>query len=79
MEEYLDASYEPECEFVDGVLVDRNARELNHSEMLTALIAYTDVRRREWNLSVLPILRVRVSPTRIRVPDPCASYRVAAR
>ncbi|HUI78635.1 MAG TPA: Uma2 family endonuclease [Bryobacteraceae bacterium] len=52
--------------------VERNAGEYDHSRMLGAVLSYLHARRLQWSISVFPILRVLVSPTRIRVPDVCA-------
>jgi Uma2 family endonuclease len=69
IEEYLTTRYEPACDYVDGELVDRNAGLHPHSLMLVELIyrlyRYKPVAR------VYPILRMQVSPTRIRVADIC--------
>lgn len=75
IDEYLGTSYEPECEFVDGALVERNCGDLDHSRFLGALVCNLGKREREWGVHVLPILRIRVSPTRIRVADLCIISR----
>ena len=33
LEEYLRTSYRPDCEFVDGVLEERNVGEYEHSNL----------------------------------------------
>lgn len=71
VEEYLSTSYEPECEYVDGVVLDRHAGERDHSSLLGAVMCWLHTRRREFDGLVYPILRVRLGPTRIRVPDIC--------
>jgi len=71
VEKYLHTSYEPEAEFVDGVIERRNAGEMSHSEPLSATMLYLHENRACWGIEVLPILRVRVSATRYRVPDIC--------
>jgi hypothetical protein len=40
VEEYLRTSYEPDSEYVDGELVERNAGEKPHSKLQGALGAY---------------------------------------
>ena len=34
LEEYLRTDYEPDCDYVDGELEERNAGELQHSAVL---------------------------------------------
>jgi hypothetical protein len=46
--EYLATSYEPDAEFEDGVLIERNVGERDHSWLQAALAAYFFQRRRLW-------------------------------
>jgi len=39
VEEYLHTSFEPECEFLDGGLVDRYAGDLPHSTTMANMIS----------------------------------------
>ena len=71
LEEYLHSSFRPDCDFVDGRSEERNVGLFNHSALITALMVSMHRKRREWNAQVLPSLRMRVSPTRVRVPDLC--------
>lgn len=75
VEEYLATSYEPDREYVDGEIVERNLGEYDHSNMQAALTAWLRNRAREWNVRVLVEQRVRVLPKRIRVPDVCIISR----
>ena len=40
LEEYLRTTYEPDCDFVDGVVEERNLGEWSHSTLQTVLIGY---------------------------------------
>src|SRR5216684_3733424 len=71
VEEYLATSYEPDCDYVDGRIEERNLGELDHSSLQTAVAAYFFARRKQWNITVVVEQRVQVSPTRFRVPDVC--------
>src|ERR1700730_17208603 len=71
LKEYLHTDYEPDCDYVDGVLVDRNAGEKDHSKLQKEILLYLHQRRVLWNIFVIQELRVRVSRTRYRVPDIC--------
>jgi len=71
VQQYLSTSYRPDCDYVDGVVVERNLGERDHSRLQMALSAYFYNRRKEWGISVFPEQRVQVSPTRFRVPDVC--------
>ena len=47
LEEYLSTVYEPDCDYVDGELEDRNAGEHDHSDLQSEIIHYFRNRRRE--------------------------------
>jgi Uma2 family endonuclease len=70
VEEYLNTIYDPDVEYVDGVLVERNVGDwlqaLIQSNVLFAL------RRKYPHLKVVAELRSSVTGTRYRLPDVCA-------
>ncbi len=68
--EYLATSYDPEMEYVDGQLVERNVGEYDHSQLQGSIIMLLGERSRG-RFRVLPEQRVQVSPSRYRVPDVC--------
>jgi len=69
--EYLSTSYDPDCDYVDGEVLERKVGERDHSEIQRNLILYLGSRMRQWRIHVFPEQRVQVSPTRFRVPDVC--------
>ncbi|MGA2716196.1 MAG: Uma2 family endonuclease [Bryobacteraceae bacterium] len=69
LDEYLSTVYEPDCEYVDGDLVDRNAGELDHSGLLGIIAALLYNQRAQHGIHVFPVLRVQVAATRYRIPD----------
>jgi len=69
--EYLSTSYRPDCDYLDGVVLERNLGEYDHARLQGEVFAYFHARRREWGLRVVPEQRVQISPTRFRVPDVC--------
>jgi Uma2 family endonuclease len=69
--EYLNSSYRPECDYVDGRLEERNVGEYDHAALQAALILWFGQRQKEWNIEVLPEQRIQILPTRFRVPDVC--------
>jgi Uma2 family endonuclease len=71
VEEYLATSYRPDCDYVDGEVVERNLGTRDHAWLQTAIAAYFFNRRRQWNVTVFTELRIRVKPTRVRIPDVC--------
>src|SRR5260370_32055390 len=71
VEEYLNTSYEPDCDYVDGRVVERNLGELDHSDLQTEIAVYFRLRRKQWSAHAFVEQRVQVSPTRFRIPDVC--------
>jgi Uma2 family endonuclease len=69
VEVYLRSSYEPDAEYVDGVIEERAAAEYDHSAWQGAICFWFGKHAQEWNLRVRPALRIQVAPTRFRVPD----------
>jgi Uma2 family endonuclease len=66
---YLATSYRPDCEFLDGELLERNVGEWDHGRLQGLLSTYLCNREKQWGILVVLAQRVQVSPTRFRVPD----------
>ena len=69
LSEYLAASYRPDCEYLDGELLERNVGEWDHSRLQMLLSRYLSNREKQWGILVVPEQRVQVKATRYRVPD----------
>ncbi|MGA2143524.1 MAG: Uma2 family endonuclease [Bryobacteraceae bacterium] len=69
VEEYLNTRYDPDVEFVDGVLVERNVGDWLHS-LIQSNILFA-LRRKYPHLKVVAELRSSVTGTRYRLPDVC--------
>jgi len=69
--EYLSSSYDPDRDYVDGEVLERNLGEYDHAKLQKKLILYFGNRESELGILVVPEQRVQVSATRFRVPDVC--------
>jgi len=69
LEVYLRSSYEPDAEYVDGVVEERPMGENEHSAWQHALDVWFGQHEKEWGIRVRPELRVEVASHRFRVPD----------
>ena len=67
--EYLRTSYHPDCDYVDGEVVERNVGELRHSFLQNILGAYLRDLSRSLRFRVATELRMQIGPTRFRIPD----------
>jgi len=71
VDEYLHTSYDPDCDYVDGAIVERNVGELDHSDLQAEIVVYFRSRLRSRSVHAFPELRVQVAPNRFRIPDVC--------
>lgn len=71
IEDYLNAEYEPDRDYMDGVLEDRNVGKKKHSRMQRHLCALLQSRIQPLGKEALPEQRVRISASRVRIPDVC--------
>jgi len=69
MEVYDRTSYEPDCDYIDGELEERNVGKTEHARIQALLTALFAGMEEKWNILVVTEQRVRVSPTRVRIPD----------
>lgn len=69
VQEYLRTDYEPDPDYVDGQLEDRNVGEHDHGFLQILLGTIFTNNRRNWDVHTVTDVRVQVAPTRFRVPD----------
>ena len=69
LREYLHTSYRPDCDYIDGTIVDRNVGQYEHARLQGLIVTALMNREREWRIHVVPEQRVRIRETRYRVPD----------
>jgi Uma2 family endonuclease len=70
VEVYLKSSdYEPDAEYVDGEIEERPMGQWDHASWQQAIQKWFWARELQWGVRVRPELRVRVAPSRFRVPD----------
>jgi Uma2 family endonuclease len=71
LEEYLNTEYEPDCDYVDGVLEERNVGKKRHGKTQMRLSAWLFARQQQYGYQVIIEQRVKVAGTRVRIPDIC--------
>jgi Uma2 family endonuclease len=69
--EYLNKEYEPDCEYLDGVVEERNVGKRKHSKTQTLLAARLQHEVERGEFDVLVEQRVQLSSSKIRIPDVC--------
>jgi len=70
-DEYMRSSYSPDCEYIDGTIVERNVGQGKHAYTQGKVYLKISQQVEPKSLIVLPEQRVRISATRVRVPDVC--------
>ena len=71
LEEYLATTYHPDCDYVEGEVVERNLGELDHSDIQSEIVRFFRNHRKQWNTYAYVEQRVQISARRFRVPDVC--------
>ncbi|MBL8216038.1 MAG: Uma2 family endonuclease [Bryobacterales bacterium] len=69
MDAYLQGDYEPNMDYVDGVLDERNWGESDHSTLHANLCSWIAPHGWRHGIDVFAALRMRIGATRYRVPD----------
>jgi len=69
--EYLKTSYRPDCDFVDGVVKERNMGESPHAAIQNLFGTVFSNHRKLWGIRALTEQRVQVSGKNYRVADVC--------
>jgi Uma2 family endonuclease len=69
LSEYLNTSYRPDCDYLEGELLERNVGEWDHARLQMLLSRYLSNRETQWGILVVPEQRVQVKARRFRVPD----------
>jgi Uma2 family endonuclease len=69
LSEYLNTSYRPDCDYLEGELLKRNVGEWDHARLQMLLSRYLSNRETQWGILVVPEQRVQVKARRFRVPD----------
>ena len=71
VEEYLSTSYRPDCDYVDGEVLERNWGERDHASVQREILFYLRDQYPQLRGRLFPEQRVQVKATRFRIPDLC--------
>ena len=71
--QYLSSTYEPDCDYVDGVIEERNVGERTHARLQARIAAFLFSRYEALGIGVFTEICIQVSATRFRIPDICAA------
>jgi Uma2 family endonuclease len=71
--EYLATIYEPDCDYVDGEIQERNVGEHQHARLQLKVGAYLLTHYEQAGFHACTEVRVQVNSTRFRIPDVCVT------
>lgn len=69
VEEYLSTVYEHDCEYVDGVIEERDLGEFEHAYVQGLLNSLFTSHEEDWGVFSVPEQRVQTQATHFRIPD----------
>ena len=69
VETYLNTVYEPDVDYVDGQIEERNVGEYDHNLVQLALVNWFNKNGKVWNLRAIQEQRTRTSENEVYLPD----------
>ena len=69
LSEYLETSYRPDREYVDGEIRERNVGKFEHARVQALLTIWFGNHEREWGVIVITEQRILATQSRVRIPD----------
>lgn len=69
LSEYLESSYSPDCEWVEGELRERSMPQLSHASVQRFFTVYFTIHRKKFGVRAYPELRLKIDDEHVRVPD----------
>ena len=73
VDEYLSSSYSPDCDYVDGVIEERELGTKPHSRLTYAFQILLSKYEESHGVWIFPEQRVQTKLTRFRIPDICVT------
>lgn len=77
-QEYLSTPYRPDCDYIDGFVLERNLGTHPHARLQLLIAAYLMGREAQWQTHTVVECRLKVRDHRYRIPDimvlPAASW-----
>ncbi len=71
VEEYLNTTYHPDRDYIDGETRERNMGETPHGRLQGFFVSYVFNRRDQWRVEAIPEQRVQINSSCFRIPDVC--------
>lgn len=69
LEQYLKTPYEPDAEFVNGEVEERNVGEYDHNVVQRAILLWFHQHDKAWKIRTIQEQRTRLNSGNVRIPD----------
>jgi len=69
IEDYLETTYRPDRDYVDGEVEERNVGEKEHSIVQAFFVKWFGSFESQWELEAIPKIRMRIGANRVRIAD----------
>jgi Uma2 family endonuclease len=69
LSEYLETSYRPDREYLNGEVRERNVGKFEHARIQALLAIWFGNHERDWGVIVMTEQRIQTSPSSVRIPD----------
>jgi Uma2 family endonuclease len=69
VDQYLRTNYDPDRDFVDGELLERNPGEKTHGRLQGRIMAWMYAQESSLNIQAVVEVRLRINAQRFRIPD----------
>jgi Uma2 family endonuclease len=67
--EYLHTPYRPDCDYVDGFVLERNLGQHDHARLQGLILYWLMQHEMQWQIHALPECRLKIRSGKYRVPD----------
>ena len=74
VQEYLETTYRPDCDYINGEVKERNVGEKKHATIQGLLWAVFHAHRKSWRLRAFTEQRVQTGPHNYRIADVCVLH-----
>ena len=68
-QEYLHTAYRPDCDYVDGFVLERNVGTPPHGRLQGLILSFLMAREMQWQIKALPETRLKIRQRKYRIPD----------
>ncbi len=68
-QEYLHTTYHPDCDYVDGFVLERNVGTPPHSRLQSLILIWLGSHEAQWGIQTLAECRLRIRDRKYRIPD----------